>query len=241
MTGASGGVGAGIVRRVGRAGARLVIHYRSGRKAADRLASWVTGRGGEAVTVQADLTDPRGPEQIVEAAIVAFGRLDGLVNNAGIQPSAELIGLGEDDWREMLDVNLTAAHRCTQEAAGVMEEGGSIVHVASIEAHHPGWGHGHYAVSKAGLVVHARAAAAELGARGIRINVVSPGLITRPDIDAEWPEGVRRWRAVAPLRRLGEPEDVGDACVFLLSDLARWITGTELVVDGGMGTRPPWS
>jgi 3-oxoacyl-[acyl-carrier protein] reductase len=120
------------------------------------------------------------------------------------------------------------------------ESGGSIIHIASIEAHHPTDVHGHYATSKAALVMHARAAALAYGGDGIRVNSISPGLIARPGLEEDWPDGVERWRRAAPLTRLGTPEDVGDACVFLCSDLSRWITGTDLVVDGGVLARPTW-
>ncbi|MDX1577627.1 MAG: SDR family oxidoreductase, partial [Gemmatimonadota bacterium] len=96
----------------------------------------------------------------------------------------------------------------------------------------------HYNASKAGVLMHTRAAAGELGPRGIRVNAVSPGLIRRPGIEEQWPEGVERWRAACPLERMGEPGDVADACLFLASDAARWITGANLVVDGGTLTGP---
>lgn len=119
-------------------------------------------------------------------------------------------------------------------------EGGSIVHIASIEGSRPAVGHAHYSASKAGLIMFARSAALEYGARGIRVNTVSPGLIDRPGLDRDWPEGVARWHAAAPLRRLGCPEDIGDACVFLASPSASWITGHDLVVDGGVSAHPTW-
>jgi NAD(P)-dependent dehydrogenase (short-subunit alcohol dehydrogenase family) len=118
--------------------------------------------------------------------------------------------------------------------------GGSIVHIASIEGSQPAPGHGHYSTAKAGVIMHARAAALEYGPDDIRVNSVSPGLIDRPGLDGTWPDGVARWRAGAPLGRLGTPEDVGDACLFLCSDLARWITGIDLVVDGGVLSGPTW-
>ncbi|MDE0139251.1 MAG: SDR family oxidoreductase, partial [bacterium] len=108
------------------------------------------------------------------------------------------------------------------------------------EGSYPAPGHGHYSVSKAGMIMHARAAAQAYGSAGVRVNVVSPGLISRPGIEDAWPEGVGRWGTACPLGRLGTPEDIGDACVFLCSDLARWITGAELVVDGGVMANPTW-
>lgn len=143
----------------------------------------------------------------------------------------------------MIDTNLTAVHRLSQVVAKAMiaaQAPGSIVHVASIEGTQPAPLHGHYAAAKAALIMHARAAALEWGSERIRVNVVSPGLIDRPGLGDDWPEGVQRWLAAAPLGRLGTPEDVGDACVFLCSDLSRWVSGANLVVDGGVLTHPTW-
>ena len=238
VTGAGGGIGGGIARRLTAAGATVVAHTRS--SPVDQLA----GADGEPVaSVTADLTDPDAAGRVVQAALDAGGCINGLVNNAGIQPVVHFTEMSDDQWTEMIDANLTAVHRLTRAAADAMrvqDTGGSIVHIASIEGHHPTDFHGHYATAKAGLLMHARAAAGAYGPHGIRVNSVSPGLIDRPSLSDDWPEGVARWHAAAPLGRMGTPEDVGDACVFLCSDLARWITGAELLVDGGVLTRPTW-
>ena len=179
----------------------------------------------------------------MQAAVDACGRIDGLVNNAGIQPVVHFTEMSDDEWTEMIDTDLTAVHRLTRAAAEAMRAqgtGGSIVHISSIEGRQPTDFHGHYSTAKAGLLMHARAAAGAYGPHGIRVNSVSPGLIDRPGLADDWPEGVARWQTAAPLGRLGTSEDVGDACVFLCSDLARWITGADLLVDGGVLTRPTW-
>ncbi|WP_419920053.1 SDR family NAD(P)-dependent oxidoreductase [Candidatus Poriferisocius sp.] len=238
VTGAGGGIGGGIVRRMAQAGASVVAHTRS--SPVEGLAG---PDGGGVTEVRADLTTEDGPATVVEAALEHHGRLDALVNNAGMQPVVPFTDLDDRQWIEMIDTNLTAAHRMTQAAASAMRDsttGGAIVHIASIEARHPTPVHGHYATAKAGLVMHARAAALAWGPHGIRVNSVSPGLIHRPGLAEGWPEGVQRWLAAVPLGRLGTPEDIGDACVFLCSDLARWITGVDLVVDGGVLTNPTW-
>ena len=238
VTGAGGNIGSGIARRFVAAGATVVAHTRTS------PVSHLRDRDGHPLAgVEADLTAVDGPGDLVDMVVENLGRLDGLVNNAGIQPVAPFADLTDAQWSEMIDTNLTAVHRLTQAAASAMTSrggGGSIVHIASIEGTNPAPGHGHYSVSKAGLIMHARAAALEYGPAGIRVNTVSPGLITRPGIVSAWPEGVRRWRDACPMGRLGTPEDIGDACVFLCSDLARWITGTDLVVDGGVLSRPTW-
>jgi len=234
VTGAGGGVGGGIVRRFAAAGASVVAATRT---------SAVDDLGGTSIVVKADLAADDGPATLVGAAVEAFGQVDALVNNAGIQPIAPLPAMTDDEFRTMLEVNVTATHRLTQAvAAHLIErgEGGSIVHIASIEGHQPAALHAHYSTSKAALLMHARAAALEYGPNAIRVNTVSPGLIDRPGLAEDWPEGVRRWMAAVPLGRLGTPEDVGDACVFLVSPMARWITGADIVVDGGVLARPTW-
>jgi 3-oxoacyl-[acyl-carrier protein] reductase len=120
------------------------------------------------------------------------------------------------------------------------EHAGSVVHIASIEGTTPAPAHGHYAVTKAAVLMHARAAAQEYGPLGVRVNTVSPGLIDRPGLAADWPEGVERWHRAAPLGRLGSPTDVANACLFLCSPLASWVTGIDLTVDGGVSTHPHW-
>ena len=147
------------------------------------------------------------------------------------------------EWRAVVDTNVSSVFACTQAAAEAMRErggGGSVTHIASIEAHRPAPLHAHYSAAKAAVVMHARSAALEYGAYGIRVNTVSPGLIDREGLADAWPEGVRRWQTAAPLGRLGQPEDVGDACVFLASRLASWVSGHDLVVDGGVSARPTW-
>jgi NAD(P)-dependent dehydrogenase (short-subunit alcohol dehydrogenase family) len=238
VTGAAGTIGAGIVRRFSAAGAAVAACTRS-----SPLSGAVAGLEGRVTAIRADLTDPQGPDAVVEAATTAFGRIDHLVNNAGIQPVVELDEMSDGEWSEMIDTNLTAVHRLTRVVAAAMTEqgrGGSIVHIASIEGIQPAPGHAHYAAAKAGLIMHARAAALAYGAAGIRVNTVSPGLVGGPELEDHWPAGVARWRASAPLHRVGTPEDVGDACLFLCSGLARWISGANLVVDGGVLARPTW-
>ncbi|WP_330271053.1 SDR family oxidoreductase [Lentzea sp. NBC_00516] len=217
VTGTGGPIGNGIALRFEDAGARVVRH-----------------RGVE----DGDLRT--SAQRVVDDAFAQHRRLDAVVNNAGVQPVEPLPDMTPEQWRFVVDVNLTAPFAVTQAAVAHLPAGGSVTHIASIEGTHPAPGHAHYAASKAGLIMHARAAALEYGPRGIRVNTVSPGLIARPGIEEQWPEGVARWRAAAPLTRLGTPEDVGDACVFLASDLAKWITGHDLVVDGGVTARPTW-
>ena len=238
VTGAGGGIGQGIVRRFSQAGAAVVAHTRT-----TALGPLLGSLPGPAAQVTADLRQPEGPNRIVEAAIGAFGKLDAVINNAAVQTLASMTDMDDEEWQTMVDTNLTAVHRLTQViAAHLISRGspGSVIHIASIEGSQPAPFHGHYAVTKAGVIMHARAAALEYGQHGIRVNSVSPGLIHREGLEEQWPEGVARWKAAAPLTRLGTPEDVADACLFLASPLARWITGANLVVDGGVLAHPTW-
>ncbi|ANB07246.1 short-chain dehydrogenase [Streptomyces ambofaciens] len=244
VTGAGGGIGRGIALRFAEESAAVAVHCRTAVAAAREVAGLIRERGGRAVVLRADLTDEVACRRLVEeAADWGGGRLTALVNNAGVQPSRDLAALTAAEWRTVVDTNLTSVFACTQAAAGIMraqDGGGSVTHIASIEARAPAPAHAHYGASKAAVVMHARSAALEYGPWGVRVNTVSPGLVDREGLAESWPEGVRRWREAAPARRLGRPEDVGDACVFLASRLASWITGHDLVVDGGVTARPSW-
>jgi len=224
VTGASATIGGGIARRLREAGASVVFH---GRTVPDSLPDV------RAVAATGDVV--REAASICGAAVASFGRLDILVNNAGIQPVAALAAIGDDELTEMFRVNAVGVAAMTREAAALMREGGgAVVNIASIEGVQPAFDHSHYAASKAAVIMHTRAAALELGRSGIRVNSVSPGVIEAPGIEEAWPDGVARWRAAAPLERLGHPSDVADAVLFLVSPAARWITGANLVVDGGV-------
>lgn len=242
VTGAAGGIGSGIALRFAAAGAAVVVHHRTGADAARALVARIEEGGGSALALRADLAVEEECHRLVTEAAGWRGRLTALVNNAGVQPTQKLPTMSLADWRAVADVNVHSVFACTQAAAAVMRTGGggSVTHIASIEADRPAPRHAHYCASKAAVVMHARAAALEYGAYGIRVNTVSPGLIARPGLAEDWPDGVRRWQAAAPAGRLGRPEDVGDACVFLASPMASWITGHELVVDGGVSARPTW-
>jgi 3-oxoacyl-[acyl-carrier protein] reductase len=240
VTGAGSGIGSGIARRFGEAGATVAVHYHRSEAGAREIAGKIEQRGGRALVFAADLTR-RGPvEDLVGAVVRQLGGVDVLVNNAGIYPLSPLLEMPDEEWDAVVDANLRATFLCTQVVARHMRDTsrrGAIVDIASIEAHHPAPSHSHYDAAKAAVVMHARSAAQELGAHGIRVNVVSPGLIWREGLDQAWPDGVARYLAAAPLGRLGRFEDVADACLFLASPLANWITGAELVVDGGVMSR----
>ena len=237
VTGASGNIGAGIARRLFEAGANVALHCTSNRAALEELANEL---GSRVVIVQGDVE--RDAERLCAEASSALSTLTGLVNNAGIQPVRMLLEQTSADRSEMLRVNTLGVMAMTAAAAKLMisSGGGAIVNIASIEGLQPALGHSHYTTSKAAVLMYTRSAALELGRYGIRVNAVAPGLIDAPGLATAWPEGVARWQAACPLERLGQPDDVADAVLFLLSPAARWITGATLAVDGGVLTNNVW-
>lgn len=241
VTGAGTGIGAGIALRFAEAGASVMVHYHSNDAGANEVVSKIEDMGGRAVAVQGDLTQRADAERLIARAIEEFGQIHVLVNNAGIYPLHSLLDMSDDEWDSVVDASLRSTYLCTQLAARHMIEGeiaGAIINMATVEAHHPAPMHSHYNAAKAGVVMFTKAAAHELGPHGIRVNVVSPGLIWAEGIETNWPEGVERWQKSAALTRLGQPDDVADACLFFASPAARWVTGAELLVDGGVMTSP---
>ena len=241
VTGAGRGIGMGIARRFAQAGASVALHYHTSKNGAEQAAGEIREQGGGARAIPADLNDPRQVQAMVEEVRSQFGRLDILINNAGQYVSGDLIDLSIDEWDRILQANLRSAFLCTQAAAKLMiaqSTGGAIINIASVEASFPLLGHSHYAAGKAGLLSLTRSSALELAAHRIRVNAVSPGLIERDGLEADWPEGVRAWERAAPLKRLGTAQEVADACLFFASPNAGWITGAALNVDGGVSARP---
>jgi NAD(P)-dependent dehydrogenase (short-subunit alcohol dehydrogenase family) len=162
------------------------------------------------------------------------------VNNAGAYPLAGLLTITPAQWEEVLAANLKSAFLCLQAAGRRMAAlgGGAIVNVTSIQAFAPALDLAAYSAAKAGLEMLTRSAATELGRSGVRVNAVAPGLVWREGLETAWPEGVARYRAAAALGRIAQPEDVADACLFLAAPASRFVTGTTLVVDGGVLAGP---
>ncbi|MEP7334362.1 MAG: 3-oxoacyl-[acyl-carrier-protein] reductase [Actinomycetota bacterium] len=228
VTGGSRGIGAAVARELARAGATVVVGYRSGGDEAEAVASEVGGRA-----VQADVSNVEDAKRLVEEA----GELDVLVNNAGITRDGVLARMTDDDWRSVLETNLSSVfYTCRAVSRGMMKRrGGSIVNLSSIVGLHGNWGQSNYAASKGGIVAFTKSLAQELGSRGVRANVVAPGYIKTQLTDAIPEEAQQQMLGLTPLGRFGEPEDVARAVRFLSSDDASFITGEVVVVGGGLG------
>jgi 3-oxoacyl-[acyl-carrier protein] reductase len=228
VTGASRGIGKAIALELGNAGASVVVGYRSGRDEAEAVASECGGRA-----IQADVANPDEAARLVEES----GDLDVLVNNAGLTRDGLIARMPDEDWRDVLETNLSAVfYTCRAVARSMMKRrSGSIVNVSSIVGLHGNPGQTNYAASKAGLIGFTKSLARELGSRGVRANVIAPGYVSSRLTD-EISEDMRSLMLQnTPLGRFGEPEDVAGAVRFLCSDEAAFITGEVLLVDGGLG------
>lgn len=238
VTGGSSGLGAGIALRFAQAGADVVVCSRC---PADETCHAIQAAGGKSLNLITDLTDPAQVSALFNEIAAAWAPVDILINNAGVYPVSSLLDTTPEEWQQTLDTDLKAVFLCTQAAARGMiaaNKEGVVINIGSIEALAPARGHSHYAAAKAGVVMFSRVAALELGEHHIRVNTVSPGLINRPGLETDWPEGYHNYIQQAPLGRVGEPQDVADACLYLASDAARWVTGAHLVVDGGIMSSP---
>ncbi len=228
VTGGSRGIGRAIALELGRAGANVVVGYRTGREEAEAVASEIGGRA-----VEADVGDPESAKALVEGA----GDLDILVNNAGLTRDGLLARMSDEDWRTVIDTNLSSVfYTCRAAARPMMKRrGGAIVNVSSIVGVHGNSGQTNYAASKAGIIGFTKSLARELGSRSVRANVVAPGYVKTQLTDVLPDEATALMLTNTPLGRLGDPEDVAGAVRFLCSDAAAFVTGAVLLVDGGLG------
>ncbi len=228
VTGASRGIGRAIAQELAAGGASVVIGYRSGKDEAEALAAEIGARA-----VQADVSSAEDAARLVEEA----GDLDILVNNAGLTRDGLLARMSDDDWRTVIDTNLSSVfYTCRAVSRPMMKRrGGSIVNISSIVGVHGNWGQTNYAASKAGIIGFTKSLARELGSRGVRANVVAPGYVKTQLTDVLPEEATATMLQQTPLGRLGEPEDIAGAVRFLCSDAAAFITGEVLLVDGGLG------
>ena len=228
VTGASRGIGRAIAAELAAAGASVVLGYRSGQEEAESLAAEIGGRA-----VQADVSSPEDARRLVEEA----GDLDILVNNAGLTRDGLLARMSDDDWRTVIDTNLSSVfYTCRAVTRPMMKKrAGSIVNISSVVGVHGNWGQTNYAASKAGIIGFTKSLARELGSRNVRANVVAPGYVKTQLTYVLPEEATSAMLTNTPLGRLGDPEDVAGAVRFLCSDAAAFVTGDVLLVDGGLG------
>ena len=228
VTGASRGIGRAVAAELAHAGAAVVLGYRSGKDEAESLAGELGGRA-----IQADVSSAEDAARLVAEA----GDVDVLVNNAGLTRDGLLARMSDDDWRTVIDTNLSSVfYTCRAVTRPMMKKrAGAIVNISSIVGVHGNWGQTNYAASKAGIIGFTKSLARELGSRGVRANVVAPGYVKTRLTDVLPDEATAAMLQATPLGRLGEPEDVAGAVRFLCSDAAAFITGEVLLVDGGLG------
>ena len=236
VTGASRGIGRAIALELARRGARVVVNYnRSDAAAADVVAA-IEADGGQATAIQADVADFAAARALIQAAVKAYGRLDILVNNAGVTRDQLILMMKEDDWDTVIAVDLKSIFNTCKAAARVMlrQRYGRIVNISSVAGIAGQGGQTNYAAAKAGVIGFTKSLAKELGSRNVTANVVAPGLIPT-DLTADLPEELcQKAMDLAPLGRMGQPEEIGYAVAFLASDEAAFITGVVLPVDGGL-------
>ena len=243
VTGAGQGMGVGIARRFGQAGATVALTCRSSREKAEAVRDEIRGYGVPAQVFQLDQSSPEDCARMIAEVAAAFGRVDVLVNNAGININRGTLDLEEDVWDRVMDTNVKGFFFCSRAAAKQMiaqGSGGSIVSIASINGYTPLPDGAHYGASKAGIIMGTRSLAMDFGQYGIRVNAVAPGLMDAPGLDQAVPGWRERYVSRAPLGRIGDWEDVGNVCLFLASPMAGWVTGQTIIADGGVVLAPAY-
>jgi len=252
ITGASSGIGAGVAKSIGAAGATVIINYPvpQTKAAAETVLSEIIAAGGSGVTAQADVSKEADVQKMFADTIKQFGTVDILVNNAGLQKDAPFEEMTLDNWNFVLSVNLTGQFLCAREAIreflrrGVdntrSKSAGKIIHMSSVHEVIPWAGHANYAASKGGVMLLMKSLAQEFAWKKIRINSICPGAIQTPINKQAWgtPDALKELLTLIPYQRIGQPEDIGNAAVWLSSDDSDYVNGTSLFVDGGMTLYP---
>lgn len=237
VTGASRGIGREICLELARSGTHIAVNYyptAAMKQDAETVVKEVERLGGKAIACGADVTKPDQVGQMMAEISERFGGLDVLINNAGILRDRTLKKMTDEEWYNIIDVNLNAAYVCCKAALPYLRKGGSIVGMSSVAGVYGNFGQSNYAASKAGLIGFYKSLAKELGPKGIRVNAVAPGLVKTSMAELIPEAAQEQIREKTPLRRLAEPQDIARAVRFLVSQDASYITGHVLHVDGGL-------
>ncbi len=236
ITGASKGIGRKIAEKFAEHGANVAFTYLSSVEKGLALEQELQTSGTKVKGYRSDASKFDQAEQLIADVVADFGTVDIVVNNAGITKDGLLMRMSEQQWDEVLEVNLKSIFNVTKAASKIMMKNrkGVFVNMSSVVGVQGNAGQGNYAASKAGIIGFSKSMAKELGSRNIRTNVVAPGFIKTEMTEVLDPKVVEGWEAGIPLKRAGETEDVANACVFLASDLSSYITGQVIAVDGGM-------
>ena len=236
VTGASRGIGAVIASRLAKAGAKIGVNYRTSREAAEGVVEEITKAGGEAILVEADVTQEDSAAAAIKQVVDRWQRIDILVNNAGINRDRLLLRMSSDDWDQVLEVDLKGAFLCTKFVMPhlIKQRKGRVINISSVVGISGNPGQANYAAAKAGLIGFTKAVAREVASRSVTVNALAPGYITAGMADELNEETRKRILDRIPMGRFGTSDDVAEAVVFLCSEGAGYITGQVLTIDGGM-------
>jgi glucose 1-dehydrogenase len=253
VTGANSGIGLAVAIALGNDGANVVVNYVTHPEVADQVVQQIESNGGSAIAIKADVSKEDEVQAMFQQMYAKYGTIDILVNNAGLQKDSPFETMSLADWQLVINVNLTGQFLCAREAVkeflkrGVVSErssaAGKIICMSSVHEVIPWGGHVNYATSKGGINMMMKSMAQELAPKKIRVNSIGPGAIQTPINKAAWdtPEALNSLLTLIPYGRIGQPEDIGKAAVWLASDEADYVTGTTLFVDGGMLLYPGFS
>jgi 3-oxoacyl-[acyl-carrier protein] reductase len=235
VTGASRGIGAAVALKLADAGAKVIINYAGGQDAAEQIVNQIKQQGGDAIALQADVSKADEVKAMFDAAIAHYGRIGVLVNNAGVMTLKSFKDSTDEDFSRQFDINVRGTFNTLREAATRLADNGSIINFSTTQTRASFPGYGIYAATKAAVDQFTRIFAKEVGGRGINVNSVQPGPIaTALFLDGKSEEVIARLAAANPFNRLGTPDDVARVVTFLASDDAKWISGQNIALNGGM-------